>query len=118
MTTLDHRSPLVLDTRELGRRPGTMRTVRRTVEAPADLGTVVIGVAEGSPVELDLRLELAAGGDADHLGPEVLRSGHRDLHAAHRTRTPAELVRVQHERRARVEVTGAVHGVASWSGRI
>ncbi|ROP43766.1 uncharacterized protein EDC03_1360 [Pseudokineococcus lusitanus] len=62
MTTLDHRSPLVLDTRELGRRPGTMRTVRRTVEAPADLGTVVIGVAEGSPVELDLRLEAVMEG--------------------------------------------------------
>jgi uncharacterized protein len=62
VTTLDHRSPLVLDTRELGRRPGTMRTVRRTVEAPADLGTVVIGVAEGSPVELDLRLEAVMEG--------------------------------------------------------
>ena len=62
MTTLDHRSPLVLDTRELGRRPGSMRTVRRTVEAPADLGTVVIGVAEGSPVELDLRLEAVMEG--------------------------------------------------------
>ncbi len=62
MTTLDHRSPLVLDTRELGRRPGSMRTARRTVEAPADLGTVVIGVAEGSPVELDLRLEAVMEG--------------------------------------------------------
>jgi uncharacterized protein len=62
VTTLDHRSPLVLDTRELGRRPGTMRPVRRTVEAPADLGTVVIGVAEGSPVELDLRLEAVMEG--------------------------------------------------------
>ncbi|WP_298804765.1 DUF177 domain-containing protein [uncultured Pseudokineococcus sp.] len=62
MTTLDHRSPLVLDTRELGRRPGSLRTVRRTVEAPADLGTAVVGVAEGSPVELDLRLEAVMEG--------------------------------------------------------
>ncbi|HMC02877.1 MAG TPA: DUF177 domain-containing protein, partial [Cellulomonadaceae bacterium] len=32
--TLDPRSPLVLDTHELGRRPGSMRTVQRTVPAP------------------------------------------------------------------------------------
>ncbi|MEJ5945378.1 DUF177 domain-containing protein [Pseudokineococcus basanitobsidens] len=62
MTTLDHRSPLVLDTRELSRRPGSMRVVRRGVEAPADLGTAVVGVAEGSPVELDLRLEAVMEG--------------------------------------------------------
>lgn len=63
MTSLDHRSPLVIDTRELGRRPGSMRTVRRTVAAPADLGAAgVIGVPEGSDVELDLRLEAVMEG--------------------------------------------------------
>jgi uncharacterized protein len=36
--------------------------VSRTVPAPADLGIEVLGVAEGSPVELDLRLEAVMEG--------------------------------------------------------
>jgi uncharacterized protein len=60
--SLDPRSPLVLDTVELGRRPGSMRRVQRTVGAPADLGTEVIGVREGSDLELDLRLEAVMEG--------------------------------------------------------
>ena len=59
---LDHRSGLVLDTRELGRRAGGMKVVRTSVEAPADLGIAVIGVPPGSPVELDLRLESVVEG--------------------------------------------------------
>ena len=59
---LDPRSGLVLDTHELGRRPGAMKVVRATVEAPADLGIAVIGVPPGSPVELDLRLESVVEG--------------------------------------------------------
>jgi len=62
VTSLDRRSPLVLDTLELGRRPGSMRRVQRTAAAPADLGTEVIGVREGSDVELDLRLEAVMEG--------------------------------------------------------
>ncbi len=62
LTSLDPRAPLVLDTRELGRRPGSQREVSRTVPAPADLGIEVLGVAEGSPVELDLRLEAVMDG--------------------------------------------------------
>ena len=54
---LDHRSPLVFDTHELGRRPGALKRLSRSVDAPADLGTEVIGVTEGATVELDLRLE-------------------------------------------------------------
>ncbi len=52
----------MLDTRELGRRPGSQREVARTVPAPADLGIEVLGVAEGSPVDLDLRLEAVMEG--------------------------------------------------------
>lgn len=52
----------MLDTRELGRRPGSQRTVSRTAEAPADLGIEILGVPEGSPVELDLRLEAVMEG--------------------------------------------------------
>ncbi|MCU1674391.1 MAG: hypothetical protein JWN77_2504 [Frankiales bacterium] len=54
---LDPRKPLVLDTRELGRRPGSMRTVRFPAPAPDDLGVELIGVPAGSDVDLDLRLE-------------------------------------------------------------
>ena len=62
MIRLDPRSPLVVDARELGRRPGTMRKVHRTIPAPAGLGTEVIGVPEGSDLELDLRLEAVMEG--------------------------------------------------------
>ncbi|MEU8790054.1 DUF177 domain-containing protein [Streptomyces sp. NPDC048643] len=55
---LDHRNPLVFDTHELGRRPGALQRLNRTIDAPVDLGIQgVIGVPEGAPVELDLRLE-------------------------------------------------------------
>ncbi len=55
---LDHRNPLVFDTHELGRRPGALLRLTRSVDAPKDLGIDgVIGVPEGAPVELDLRLE-------------------------------------------------------------
>jgi uncharacterized protein len=62
MIRLDPRSPLVIDARELGHRPGTMRRMHRTIAAPAGLGTVVIGVPEGSELELDLRLEAVMEG--------------------------------------------------------
>ena len=62
MIRLDPRSPLVVDARELGRRPGTMRKVHRTIAAPAGPGTEVIGVPEGSDLELDLRLEAVMEG--------------------------------------------------------
>jgi uncharacterized protein len=62
VTSLDPRSPFVLDTHELGRRPGSMRTLQRTVAAPDDLGTEVIGVPAGSDLQLDLRLEAVMEG--------------------------------------------------------
>ncbi|MER5463899.1 YceD family protein [Streptomyces sp. NPDC002668] len=55
---LDHRNPLVFDTRELGRRPGALQRLTRTVATPKDFGIEgVIGVPLGAPIELDLRLE-------------------------------------------------------------
>ena len=62
LNALDPRAPLVLDTRELGRRPGSQREVSLKVPAPADLGIEVLRVTEGSPVELDLRLEAVMEG--------------------------------------------------------
>lgn len=59
---LDPRSPLVLDTRELPRRPGALRTVKRVVPAPADLGLEMIAVPEGADLSLDLRLESVSEG--------------------------------------------------------
>ncbi|MER6300324.1 DUF177 domain-containing protein [Kitasatospora sp. NPDC001539] len=63
MNRLDHRDPLVFDTHELGRRPGAMRKVSRTLEAPEGFGIIdVIGVPEKSPIELELRLESVVEG--------------------------------------------------------
>jgi uncharacterized protein len=59
---LDPRSPLVLDTRELPRRPGALRTIVRVVPAPSDLGVELIGVPEGADLSLDLRLESVSEG--------------------------------------------------------
>ncbi|MGW3113566.1 YceD family protein [Streptomyces sp. NPDC001091] len=60
---LDHRNPLVIDTHELGRRPGAMQRLTREVDAPRDLGIEgVVGVPEGAPLELELRLESVMGG--------------------------------------------------------
>jgi uncharacterized protein len=59
---LDPRSPLVINTHELGRRPGSMRTLELSVPAPEDLGIELIGVPAGSPVEVELRLEAVMEG--------------------------------------------------------
>ena len=59
---LDPRAPLVLDTRELGRRPGSQRTTTLTAPAPADMGIEVLRVPEGSPIEIALRLEAVMEG--------------------------------------------------------
>jgi len=61
-TSVDPRSPYVLDTRELGRRPGSMRRVQRTATAPADWTLELVRVPEGAEVELDLRLEAVMEG--------------------------------------------------------
>lgn len=59
---LNPRSPLVLDTRELPRRPGSMREVRRTVPAPKDLGLELVGVPAGADLDLRLRMESVSEG--------------------------------------------------------
>jgi uncharacterized protein len=62
MNRLDPRSSLVLDTLEVGRRAGSMVELNRTVEAPGDLGSDVISVPQGEPIQLDLRLESVVEG--------------------------------------------------------
>ena len=58
LSTLDPRSPLVFDTRELGRKPGAMQQAQRSVPAPTELSLGgVVGVPAKADIELDLRLE-------------------------------------------------------------
>lgn len=64
-------SSLVLDVRSLPRRPGSMSEVTRQASAPADLGVAMARVREGSPIELDIRLESVMDG--------VLVTGTADL---------------------------------------
>lgn len=54
---VDRKSPLVFQVRDLLLNPGTMRELKERVAAPAELGTVMIGVQENSDLDLDLRLE-------------------------------------------------------------
>jgi len=61
----DPASPWVFSTRELGRRPGSMRTYTRRIDAPAEpasLGLETIAVPAGAPIELDVRLESVTEG--------------------------------------------------------
>jgi len=62
VTRLDPRAPYVLDTSELGRRPGTQRSGQRTVPAPEQLGVELVAVPAGSDLELTLRLEAVMEG--------------------------------------------------------
>jgi uncharacterized protein len=62
MSSLDPRSALVIDTRELGRRAGSMKEYKFSVAAPADLGLAMIAVPTGSDIELDFRLEAVMDG--------------------------------------------------------
>ncbi len=62
--------PWKLDLRELGRRAGSMREWDATLPAPAGWGVEMIGVPEGAPVHLRLRLEsvmegVLVSGDAE-----------------------------------------------------
>jgi uncharacterized protein len=59
---LDPRSPLVINTHELGRRPGSMRTLEFTAPAPSDVGTPLLRVPPGSLVDVQLRLEAVMEG--------------------------------------------------------
>ena len=61
----DPASPWVFPTRELGRRPGIMRTYSRHIPAPAEpahLGLETIAVPAGRTIDLDVRLESVTEG--------------------------------------------------------
>jgi uncharacterized protein len=58
----DPRSPLVFDTRTLGRQPGSARSETRVVPAPADLRVALAYVPAGADVKVDVLLETMSGG--------------------------------------------------------
>lgn len=57
-----HGAGFVLDVRSLGRAPGSMRELRRTVTTTEQFGLDLIGVPVGAEVELDLRLQSVSEG--------------------------------------------------------
>jgi len=69
----------VIDIVDLGRRPGSTMTADRTVPAPEHLGIDVIGVPEGTDLQLQLQLEsveegvLVSGRAQAHLVGECVR---------------------------------------------
>lgn len=52
----------MVDTRPLGRQPGSMRTVNRIVTLTEGFETAMAGVPKGQEIELDLRLEAVMEG--------------------------------------------------------
>ncbi|WP_425436383.1 YceD family protein [Mycobacterium numidiamassiliense] len=63
-STAQHRSasPMSIDVTRLGRRPGSMVTLRNTVASPARIGLDMIAIAQGAPLDLDLRVESVSEG--------------------------------------------------------
>lgn len=55
-------SLLVVSVTNLMHRPGAMETLTEVVPAPADLGNALIGVEEGSDIDLDIRMESVVDG--------------------------------------------------------
>jgi uncharacterized protein len=56
------RSPYILDTREVGRQPGLSKDFELAAPAPAHLGLDMIGVPQGDPLTLSVRLESVTEG--------------------------------------------------------
>ena len=59
---MNPRNPLVLDTRDLGRRPGMRRDYQRELPAPEHFGLDMIGVPLGSLLTVQIRLEAVSEG--------------------------------------------------------
>ncbi|HLS00199.1 DUF177 domain-containing protein [Mycolicibacillus parakoreensis] len=62
MATHQSDAPLVLTIARLGRRPGTMMAVRRTVDAPVRIGLDLEAIEPGAPLTLDLQLQSVSEG--------------------------------------------------------
>ncbi|BBX99927.1 YceD family protein [Mycobacterium seoulense] len=55
-------SPLTVDISRLGRRPGAMVTLRKTVPSPTRIGLDMIAIEAGAPLELDLQVQSVSEG--------------------------------------------------------
>lgn len=55
-------SPMRVDIIRLGRRPGAMVTLRKTVPNPSRIGLDMIGIEAGAPLELDLQIQSVSEG--------------------------------------------------------
>ena len=58
----DRNSPLVFDVHEISHRAGTMKEIDVVVPAPAELSSGLIGVPEGSDIQLETKLEAVVEG--------------------------------------------------------
>jgi uncharacterized protein len=61
-TQRNSRSPLVINIARLGRRPGSMLTIRETVPSPSRIGVELVAIDAGAPLDLDLRVESVSEG--------------------------------------------------------
>lgn len=57
-----HASPWVLDTRPLGRRPGSMKQYHLSVPVDVPMGIEVLAVPTGAEIAMDIRLESVSEG--------------------------------------------------------
>jgi uncharacterized protein len=55
-------SPMTVDVTRLGRRPGSMVTLRNTVPSPLRIGLDMIAIPLGAPLDMDLRVESVSEG--------------------------------------------------------
>ncbi|RFD25349.1 hypothetical protein MUBE_09450 [Mycobacterium uberis] len=55
-------SPMAIDITRLGRRPGAMVTLQKTLSSPARIGLELIVIERGAPMDLDLRVESVSEG--------------------------------------------------------
>ena len=55
-------SALTVDIIRLGRRPGSMVTLRNAIPSPVRIGSASIAIEPGAPLDLDLRLESVSEG--------------------------------------------------------
>ncbi|WP_207768486.1 YceD family protein [Mycobacterium ahvazicum] len=55
-------SPMTVDVTRLGRRPGSMVTLRHTVPSPLRIGLDMIAIPQGAPLDMDLRVESVSEG--------------------------------------------------------
>ncbi|HET7474753.1 MAG TPA: YceD family protein [Dermatophilaceae bacterium] len=62
MTRLNPAAQLVLDLRDLSRRPGSMIRLHRVAAADAAIGTDVVAIPAGAPLEVDTRAESVVEG--------------------------------------------------------